>query len=284
MNNFEVEYSNATTGWQWTKAPYVPIEESGNFFNGMYFNDEHVVPDYSPVKPFATWTNFRIKCNINMEKINIWAELHKDPTRLDSNGLTLQQGDNFDTTDRFFYWIKATNKDASYSMTQTALDPVMLEHAVTVDYAAMLPTISDQGNQVTNQSKIINEITGVLGWNPVTHPLGNGHPDALLLAHWSPQTEVARWITGWYNLCGSQPAMGYNPLGTGSALKAIADTYRMIDGVVETGHVWLGCRAGKYIYGKAIYSLEGYDFIRHDLWITQGWKAFGVEATGLHYG
>ena len=75
-----------------------------------------------------------------------------------------------------------------------------------------------------------------------------------------------------------------NPFNPGVSWYAIADVFRMIEGVHTVGGVWLGCQAGKYVYGKMVYALENHDFINHTLLKTNGWKACGVEVAGLNYG
>lgn len=286
MSNFVVEYQNKLTNWQWLPAPYTPETIASVVRNGMYFDDEYIVPDYSISRPFFTWTNFRIQCLKTFKKVHLYTQKHSNPTGLDSNGILLQSGDLissyghynlYNDSERLYFYIRATNQDANYVMTQSIYDPQMATKAV------MLPSSGGADFALPTRTDQIKSNPG-FGWNPVSEPDGGGDPDAYNVTSASMDVDVARWIVAWDNTCVNMATAIADPLIPSQSKRSVADPYRMIAGMVENDQIWLSCDKNKYIYGKAVFSLESHRFINYELLKTLGWKAFGVEASAVHYG
>lgn len=283
MNNFIVEVQNRQTGWEWQPAPLLANENSF----GLTFNDEYIVPDITPFKNFFTWSNFRIFCQTTCDKINLWVRSHENPNQMDLLNRLHQSGDALSTyadyeslsdifknSDRIYFWIQATNKDANYTLTRSIYDYNMSAKAVT------LRNISPNCD--------LTQIEHWLGWDPLIFPNGNG-PYAHSVNSNSSESDVARWIMGWDNACVNVLTTVINPL-IGDYQAAILDSYRMIDGL--DGKNWLGCEFGRYIYGKILYCLEDHDspenLIEGDLenysiLQTDGFKSFQLNISAIQY-
>lgn len=284
MSNFTVEFQNAQTDWQWKEGKHLADVDS----DGIEFDDAFVVPDVTPKYPFFTWTNFRILCNHDFEKINLWARSHQEPNQLDLDGRMHQSGDAVSTyadyktlsnvfkdSDRFYFWIKGTDKGSSYSISQTIYDDLMSTKAVNLD------------GDITPDSDI-TDIANWLGWNPKTNPAGSGIHARSVNSN-SNAADVARWIIGWDNSCTGVQSDVINPAIGLEYQAAFLDTYDMIDG---TAGQWLGCPAGKYIYGKLLYTLEYHtspgkivegDYANYRLLNTIGFKSCEIAISGIRY-
>lgn len=288
---FEVEYQNKTTNWEWSPAVYQPQEISSVLYDGVYFNDEFIVPDYSIVRSFFTWTNVRIKCTESLERINLWAAKHRSPDTLDANGVKLQNGDDNSTygtykitnnfsrdSNRFYFWIKATNKDDSYTDLSTTLaDDLMFEYAVSNRSSVSVPN---------NEYDVLSTYNSYLSWNPRTDPLATLGNQAYVFKvdESSSKFDVARWIMGWDNTCVNILTRVRNPFNPSTQLASIGDVFGKIDGLYQYEKIWLACEKDKYIYGKVLYCLEDHDFLNHRLLVDTGIKSCGIEGFGLYYG
>jgi len=289
MSTFTVEFQNAQTGWQWVQGLYTP--DGINPYSGVVFNDTSIIADYLLRKPFFTWTNFRVQCGLAMERMNLWASEHDDPKNFDPAGVTFQSGTAEETygkrsdgfyrdSDRLYFWIKATNADSGLWMSQDIFDPDMALRSV---HAEVIDTPMN-----LSKDRIVHNTW--MGWDPQTNPLGGGSL-GWRVNESSAKADIARWIMGWDNQCMNVYAGFNNPLVPNTTVKSCADIFRSIWGVglaygtgAVTDYAWLGCQAGKYIYGKLLYCLEDYDFENHVLLVTDGTKAFGVDGMGLYYG
>lgn len=284
MSNFAFEFQNSRTNWEWKEAKHLADVDS----NGIEFGDSFVVPDVTPNYPFFTWTNFRVLCMNDVEKVNFWARAHQYPNQLDTQGRLHQSGDAsstyadyrtvsnvFKDSDRFYFWIQATDQDDTYAMSQALYDAAMDTKAVSVD------------GDVTPDSDI-RDIVSWLGWDPRVTPLGAG-----IYAHVvnssSSLANVARWIVGWDNSCGCVQSDVINPALGLEYQAAFLDTYDMIEG---TAGQWLGCPSGRYIYGKLLYSLEYHtapgklaegDYGGYRLLDTEGFKSCEIAGSAIRY-
>lgn len=283
-SNFTLQYQNSRTNWEWKDAPLLADTESF----GIEFDDEFIVPDITPKHNFFTWTNFRILCNVTCDKINLWAQVHDEPDQLDLEGRKHQEGDAISTyadyqthssvfknSDRLYFWIKATDQDDSYSMSQGIYDSDMAAKAVTLDDIEPDDDITD--------------IVNWLGWDPQATPYGTGVYAKIIDAN-SEASDVARWIIGWDNSCVNVLSNVINPVIGFEYQAAILDSYRMINGL--TGKQWLGCPENRYIYGKILYSLEDHDgpgelaagnYGSYRLIDTVGFKSFQISISAIQY-
>lgn len=275
MSNFLIEYQNKNTNWDWELGKLLADDDG----MGISFNDDFVVPDITPAYPFYTWTNFRILCSGVCDKVDVWAKEHDYPDQLDQLGRTHQSGDPISTysdyqslslvfkdSNRFYFWVKGTNQDENYVMTQTVYDSLMATKSVSYD-----PSIEP--------SYDIENVASWLGWNPVTQPMGGAYA---FNAYQADLKTAARWIMGWDNACMQCVSRVRNPSLTSQFHVGCIDTFSMIEGMA--GKVWLGCEAGKYIYGKIVYALEDHDFVNHKILQTSGFKSCQINIGALQYG
>lgn len=277
MPNFQVEFQNSRTNWEWQLGGLIANDDVGTATTGIFFDDEFVFPDITPKREFFSWTNFRILCGNNFEKIDLWAEEHSSPRQKDQLGRYHQSGNasstyaDYDTqsfvfknSDRFYFWIAATNQDEAYEMTESIYDPRM-SFAVSTS-----PDLSFSYN--------VNEIPDTLGWDPRITPSGTG--DTAFLSSTTNKKQTARWIAGWDNACVNVKTNILTPSIPGQTQIAILDVFSSIEGI--QGH-WLGCKEDKYIYGKLLYSLEDHDFLSHRILNTTGFKSCQISIGALRY-
>lgn len=283
MSNFGIEFQNSKTNWEWKDGAYLADANS----DGVEFDDEFIVPDKTIKYNYYTWTNFRILCSTNAEKINLWAQAHQYPNQLDLDGRYHQNGDAqstyadyktvsniFKDSDRFYFWIKATDKDDAYSMTTTLYDPLMSTKSVNID--GDVEATAD-----------IKDIDSWLGWNPQNNSAGI--PPYAFSVNSNVSEDAAHWIIGWDNTCVNVLSNVINP-NLGLAYQAaILDTYTMIDGIHSQ---WLGCPQDRYIYGKLLYTLEYHtsigklienDYNAYRLLDTIGFKSCEIAIAAIEY-
>lgn len=284
MSIFDVEYME---NGEWKPAVYTPQEINGAIYTGIYFNDDFIVSDYSTIYPFYTWINIRIKCNLDVERINLWAARHNNPDLTDLNGIKMQNGDEdstyatykivnsmFRDSNRFYFWIKATNQSADYiDISNNIFDDKMSEFATTKNHDIIVPT---------SEYRVIND--NYLGWYPRNNPLASGidQTNVFKVTSESPKNDVARWIMSWDNTCVNANTNLKNPLIPNTTAASICDVFGKIVG--QNGKAWLHCLKDNYIYGKILYCLEDHDFENHKMFLTDGKKSCGIEIFGVYYG